>query len=139
MVCVKVSKEEIQRGDMLSQVLARKLSRKRASTLLKVSLRQLDRLALSYREEGLDGRIQGNRGKPSNNVLDPAIRAEIVKHISKSYQDYRPILAKKLAEQQGIIVSKAKLRQIMKERGDSIKKTSPKRKKIIDGFSRFGV
>ena len=118
MVCVKVSKEEIRRGDVLSQVLAKELSRKRASALLKISLRQLDRLALRYRERGLEGLIHGNRGKPSNNTLDPAIRAKIVKHVSKSYQDFGPTLAKEnLAERQRIIVSKEKLRQIMKEEG----------------------
>lgn len=118
MRCVTVSKREIQRSKILQELVEEKLSRGQASTLLKISLRQLDRLKQKYNAEGLEGLCHGNRGKPSNNRLSREKREKIVKCISEHYADFGPTLvSEKLAEQHGVSISKEKVRQIMNEEG----------------------
>lgn len=118
MTWLKMSKREIERVKILDQLSGKKLSRKQAASLLGVSLRQVDRMRLRYRSEGLEGLVHRNRGKVSSNRLSGEKRKEIVRYLKERYEGFGPTLAKeKLEEEKRLKVSKEKLRQIMKEEG----------------------
>ncbi len=71
--------EKLERGE---------LTRKEASFELNVSLRQIDRLRVTYRKIGKKGFIHGNRGKPSEKKIDKEIIDELKDLYLTEYYDY---------------------------------------------------
>ena len=97
---------------------AGRLTQARAGELLGLSERQVRRLVKRYREQGDAGLIHRSRGRPSNRTLPNKLRTQVMKRVRKRYQGFGPTLAaEKLAERDGLLVSRETLRRWMIEEG----------------------
>ena len=78
-----------------------------AANRLRISTRQLRRIAQRYRTEGPTGLISRHCSRPGNNRLDASLEAQVVKILRESYPDFGPTLAaEKLQQRHGITVAK---------------------------------
>jgi transposase len=115
---IRMSEKELKKVEILQLVNLGNLKRKEAAELLKICLRQLDRLRRVLRSSGPKGLAHGNRGRKSNNKLKEEIRSEVLVLVKKHYIGFGPTLAaEKLLKDHGLKISKEKLRQLMKEEG----------------------
>lgn len=113
-----MSEKELQKAKMIHQIELGQITREQAAESLSLSTRQIDRLRVKLRTQGIGSLSHGNRGRPSNNKLKDEIRQQISTLIHKHYHDFGPTLAaEKLLKIHGIEISVEKLRQIMKEDG----------------------
>jgi len=109
-----MSREEISRSEILRMAEEKQITQKAGAKRTGVSERHFRRLLKCYREQGPEGIISGHRGKASNNRMAEGKRDEILDKLRGDYEGFGPTLAReKLAERDGIIVSKETVRQIM--------------------------
>jgi transposase len=110
----------------ISAVSTGRITQKQAAQQLSISARQVRRLLRRYEEEGDAGLIHRSRGRPSNRRIAPEVKERAVELVEKHYCDFGPTLAaEKLAQRDGIIVSKETLRQWMIDKG--IHKPKPRK------------
>ena len=105
----------LERGRLVvvAQVAAGLLSRKRASERLGLCVRQVKRLVRLYRGQGDAGLVSRQRGRASNHRLDVAVRERVSGLLGGAYFDFGPTLAaEKLAEREGIGISRESVRQM---------------------------
>jgi hypothetical protein len=69
---VMMSQREVQRIEVLTEVLSGRRTVASAAIVLAVGVRQVHRLLLKYREDGGGGLIHKGRGKPRTIVILPA-------------------------------------------------------------------
>ena len=94
------------------------MTQREGANRLNISERQFRRLLKRYRERGDAGLVSRQRGKPSNHRMSEEKRQRILDLILTTYQGFGPTLAsEKLAEREGIQVSKESMRQILIEEG----------------------
>jgi len=111
---VTMSKKEIKRSEILRMADEKKITQKTGARRIEVSERHFRRLLARYRKEGPEAIISGHRGKRSNNHMAAEKQAKILKKLRGDYQGFGATLAReKLAERDGIVVSKETVRQIM--------------------------
>lgn len=109
---VVMSEQELQRIEVLAQVLDGSLRTATAASLLGLGPRQVQRLLCKVRNEGAMAVRHGLRGRPSNNRTSDLKRDYILSLVRSDYPDFGPTLAaEKLAERHGIRVSSESLRQ----------------------------
>jgi transposase len=109
-----MSKRELQRVEVLTEVLAGSRTTESAAGVLGVSLRQAQRLLARYRDGGGGALIHKARGKPASNKLGAGVRELALELIHKSYGDFGPTLAAEvLKEQHGVEISRETLRKWM--------------------------
>jgi predicted DNA-binding protein (UPF0251 family) len=95
-----MSKKELDRLEIIGLLQIRKMKQQRASEVLGVSIRQVQRLLKSYRIDGPQSLISKKRGRISNNRLSANTSNNAVEVIKKKYSDFGPTLATdKLREQ----------------------------------------
>ena len=88
-----------QRLLVLTHVLAGELAIADAAAYLRLSVRQVERLADRLRTEGAAGLVHGNRGRQPANRVDEALRASIAELARTTYAGFNPVhLAESLAE-----------------------------------------
>ena len=115
---VTMSGRELQRIEVLSEVLARRRSEISAAAILGLSTRQTRRLLAAYRDGGGGALIHKARGRTSNNRLIPGIREYVIELVRSRYADFGPSLAAEvLFEKDGVKVSRETLRRWMVEDG----------------------
>ena len=115
---VTMSMRELDRLKCIQAVVDGDLSPGNAAQRLLISPRQLRRLAQRYRTEGPTGLISRSCGRPSNNRLDAALEAQVVRILTESYPDFGPTLAaEKLQQRHGITVAKETLRRVQIDAG----------------------
>lgn len=113
-----MSQKEKFRLEVFQDLREGRMDRKRAASLMDLSLRQVDRLKKRYREEGLAALVHGNRGRRSNRAMPDLIRRQVMNIVREHYPDFGPTLAQeKLFERHGIKMSSEKLRQLMMAEG----------------------
>ena len=113
-----MSERELQRIEVLAQVLDGSLRSATAASLLGLSQRQVQRLLGQVRVEGAMAVRHKLRGRPSNNRVSALKRDYILSLIRSDYPDFGPTLAaEKLAERHGIRISSESLRQWMMAAG----------------------
>lgn len=112
---VYMTEKELNRVEVLSKVKDKRLKQRQAAEILRVSLRQLQRLYKKYREGGAAAIVSKKRGKRSNNKIPESTRANISKIITqKQYEGFRPtLMCEKLEERHAIKISHETTRQIM--------------------------
>lgn len=66
---VTMSMKELKRMHVLQQVESKQMTAKQAAETMGVSLRQTRRLLARYREQGAEGLVHGNRGRPAHNRI----------------------------------------------------------------------
>ena len=111
---VSMSTKEIKRSEIMRMADEKRITQKRGASRLGITERHFRRLLARYRTRGPEGIISGHRGKPSNNRMPEGKKGEIIKKLREDYSDFGPTFAReKLAEREGITVSKETVRQIM--------------------------
>jgi len=111
---VTLSNQELDRAAVVEAVIDRRLTQKEAAGQLGVSVRQVKRLVRCVREGGVAALVSRRRGRPSNNRLAEALRAQALDLVRECYGDFGPTLAhEKLTEVHGLRLSVESLRQLM--------------------------
>ncbi|KZL18103.1 hypothetical protein PsAD37_03106 [Pseudovibrio sp. Ad37] len=115
---VVMSERELNRVEVIAQVVRGELSNAGAGNLLDLSVRQISRLVKRYRDEGASGLRHRARGKRPNNQISDAKREYAQVVISEYYSDFGPTLAaEKLEEHHSLKVSRETVRKWMIEAG----------------------
>lgn len=115
---VLMSEREVHRVEVLSGVVAGGMSISEAASVLCLSDRQVQRLIKTFREDGAVALRHKARGRPSNNRSREGLRELTLAIVRERYADFGPTLAaEKLAERDGVKVSRETLRKWMVEDG----------------------
>ena len=85
---VKLRMNEELKYKTIKEVVDHKLSKERASLILDISIRQVNRLVIIYEEKGKSGFVHGNRSKKPANTLDKSISDDIILLYKTKYQDW---------------------------------------------------
>lgn len=111
-----MSHRELDRVELIRAVVRRDLTQRQAAGQLQVTTRQVKRLVRRYRAAGAAGLVSRRRGRPSNNRIDDAVKAQVVDLVKEHYPDFGPTFAhEKLVEQHGFRHCVETLRQWMIE------------------------
>ena len=115
---VTMSERDLQRIEVLTEVLAGRRTVASAAVVLDLGVRQVGRLLLRYRDDGGGGLVHKGRGKPSNHRANEGVREYALELVRTQYRDFGPTLAiEALYERHGIKVGRETLRTWMLEAG----------------------
>ncbi|WP_321918067.1 MULTISPECIES: ISNCY family transposase [unclassified Paraburkholderia] len=115
---VTLTMRELDRLKVIQAVAETGLKPGRAAERLGLSVRQVERLVIRYREHGPAGVASGRRGRPGNRKLDEGLALRALALIRERYADFGPTLAcEKLAECHGIRLAKETVRKLMADAG----------------------
>lgn len=115
---IAMSERDLQRIEILSKVAAGRMTTVSAAHVLAVSERQVRRLLERMRTGGAASIRHKAIGRPSNNRISDGVRDYAVTLIRERYADFGPTLAaEKLAERDGLRVSRETVRGWMSEAG----------------------
>jgi transposase len=111
---VTMSERDLQRIEVLTDVLAGRRTIAAAATVLAVSERQMYRLLARYEDGGGSAPIHKARGRTSNRSLNAGIRRYAVELVRTRYADVGPTLATEiLLEKHDLRVGRETLRRWM--------------------------
>ncbi len=120
-----MSQRQLQRLVVMGLVEAGKITLKEGAEKIGMSYRQTKRIGKRVREKGVKGLIHGNTGNPSNHRMKEGIKAKILQLSRKVYGEFNDQhFAEKLAEEEGIEVSRETVRKMRRAAG-----IGPKRKR----------
>jgi len=109
-----MSGNELQRIEVLAEVLSKRRTEASAAAILGISTRQTRRLIVAYRAGGGASVIHKGRGRASNNRLLEGIREYAVEVVRSNYADFGPSLAAEmLFSKHDLKVSRETLRNRM--------------------------
>lgn len=109
-----MSNKEVRRLEVIQRLLDRELTQRKASAILEISVRQIQRLIKAYNHYGVLGLTSKKRGKPSNHRLPGTIKEYAVSLIRSYYADFGPTLAaEKLLEKHDLKLSVETVRMLM--------------------------
>ncbi|APO77569.1 MULTISPECIES: ISNCY family transposase [Rhizobium] len=115
---VAMSERDLQRIEVLSKVIAGRMTMVSAAHVLDLSERQVRRLLDRIRTTGAASIRHTAIGRPSNNRISDGVRDYAVTLVRERYADFGPTLAaEKLAERDGLRVSRETLRGWMTQAG----------------------
>lgn len=115
---ITMSGHELQRIEVLSEVLAKRRTEISAAAILGLSTRQTRRLLKLYRDGGGAALIHKARGRVSNNSMVPGVRGYVIELVRSNYSDFGPSFATELLlTKDGVKVSRETLRKWMVEDG----------------------
>ena len=110
---LSMNTKERDRSHLIRQTQEHRLSQGEASERLGIGLRQFKRLVRQWKPDGDAGLVSRQRGRPSNNRRCEEQRETLLSLLRGKYAGFGPTLAvEKLAEHEGIAVSKETIRQI---------------------------
>lgn len=113
-----MSKKEIRYGEVIPQIIGKKLSQSEAALLLGLSTRQVKRLCKKYRQKGLSGLVHKNRGRASNNKISHDLSEKILGLIDSKYPDFSyQLIHEMLIEKHQIYVSVEWIRTRLIQKG----------------------
>ena len=113
-----MSAKEFDRLEIISRVIERRLTQRKAAERLDLSVRQVERLCRAFRTDGATGLVSRKRGRPSNRKLAAVLRDRAMDLVRGRYADFGPTLAcEKLTEQHGFDLSRETLRRWMIDAG----------------------
>jgi len=111
-------RREVQRMQVLDQVLRGALSLKTATGIMKVCYRQAKRLLARYRREGAKGLAHRRRGQPARNALGPEVRERVLALHQDSYAQFNDThFVEMLAEREGLRIGRETVRRWLREAG----------------------
>ncbi|WP_105405485.1 ISNCY family transposase [Neorhizobium sp. T7_12] len=115
---IAMSERDLQRIEILSKVVAERMTVVSAAHVLDLSERQVRRLLERIRIGGAASIRHKAIGRPSNNRISDGVRDYAMTLVRERYADFGPTLAaEKLAERDGLRVSRETVRQWMTEAG----------------------
>jgi transposase len=133
METITMTSREQQRAQVLTRLLVGDVSAVEAALLLGLSERQVSRLRAGYERDGPAALVHGNRGRPSSRRLDPDLATRILVLARTTYEGANDChLAELLAEHEGIEISRASLRRLLRAAGQA----SPRRRRAPRHRSR---
>ena len=110
---LSMSLKERERSQIIRDSVEGRLSQQEASERLGIGIRQVKRVVQRWKQDGDAGLVSRQRGRASNNRLDLSQQDAILSHLRGKYAGFGPTLAaEKLAEVEGIAVSKETIRQL---------------------------
>lgn len=108
---VTMSTHEIDRLEVIHEVLAHRLLQRQAAEQLDLSRRQVIRVCQRVKADGARGIVHGLRGQPSNNQLKPGVLTQALALVKAKYPDFGPTFAnEKLLTLHGVVLSTSVLR-----------------------------
>lgn len=111
---IAMSERDLQRIEVLSKVIAGRMTMVSASHVLDLSVRQVRRLLERMRTDGAASIRHRAIGRPSNNRIGDGVRDYAVTLVRERYADFGPTLAaEKLSERDGLRVSRETVRRWM--------------------------
>jgi hypothetical protein len=115
---VTLNMRELDRLKVIQAVVDRMLKPGLAAERLHLTVRQVERLVLRYKQAGAAGVGSAARGRPGNRKLDEATAYRALILIRDRYADFGPTLAcEKLRECHGLTLSKETVRHLMTAAG----------------------
>lgn len=113
-----MSEWEWKRFEAVGRVAAEELTNREAARLLGISERQLRRVRRRVAELGPRGVQHGNRGRSPHHRLEPGRRELIVQLRQGKYAGFNDQhFTEKLAQQEGLVVSRATVRRLLRAAG----------------------
>ena len=115
---ITMSERELQRVEVLGDVLSGRRGVGSAASVLGLSERQVWRLLARYKAGGGGALVHRGRGRPSNRRLGDEVRERALELVRSRYGDFGPTLAAEmLRDRHGLTVSRETLRQWMAAAG----------------------
>jgi len=112
MTVIAMSGKELDRMQVLQDLCAKRITASEAAGLMRLTRRQVFRLARRYREDGPVALVSRRRARPSNRNHPACVRAEALALIKAHYTDFGPTLAAEtLAERHNLRLGVETLRQ----------------------------
>jgi len=111
---VQMSKQDLKRIEVLTEVLAGRRTAGSAAAVLDLSVRQAQRLLARYQDGGGAALIHRSRGRPAANRLGAGVQEYVLELVRQHFRDFGPTLAAEaLLERHGVEVSRETLRKWM--------------------------
>ena len=85
---VELRMNEQEKYDVIKDLVDHKRNKNRASEKLGLSIRQINRLIIRYKEKGKSGFVHGNRTRKPITTLDNSISENIILLYRNKYQDW---------------------------------------------------
>jgi transposase len=115
---ITLSRRELQRIQVLEQVVRGALSLKAATAIIKVCYRQAKRLLARYRREGPKGLAHQCRGRAAPNALGPEIRERVLTLHREVYAQFNDThFVEMLEEREGLRIGRETVRRWLREAG----------------------
>ena len=115
---IAMSERDLQRIEILSKVMAERMTLVTAAHILDLSTRQVRRLLQRMHTDGAASIRHKAIGRPSNNRICDGVRDYAVTLVRERYADFGPTLAaEKLGERDGLRLSRETLRSWMVDAG----------------------
>lgn len=140
---LRVSGMEMRRYRVIQEVIDRRLTQAEAALQLELSERQIRRITRQVEKRGIEGSIHGLVGKPSNRRMDSATELQVLGLWNTKYRAARlnfSHFTEKLNEVEKIVVSKEKVRSLLRSHGvaDQAPKKGRKHRKQRPRRERLG-
>ncbi|HHK8151035.1 TPA: helix-turn-helix domain-containing protein [Serratia marcescens] len=111
---VTMSQKELNRISVLQQACDKHLTQAAAAKLLKLSVRQLQRILARYLADGAAGITSRKRGNLANNRTPDDLKLRVLTLLREKYGDFGPAFAtEKLRERHQISISVETVRHCM--------------------------
>ncbi|MDR2368931.1 MAG: hypothetical protein LBF58_12650 [Deltaproteobacteria bacterium] len=101
-----------EKVDVIDKVVNKNMPRANAAMMLDVTVRQIHRMSVAYRERGPDGLRHKLAGRPSNNSFPESVKTEAIAIIRDNYPSVGPTVGAEILEKvTGVRVSPETLRK----------------------------
>src|SRR5215831_19097962 len=108
-----MSRKEVPRAGLVKAALAGTITNPEGARALHLSVRQFQRLKVRWRRDGLRGLLHRGRGQPSRRRYPSAVRAEIERLMTTTYEGFNDVhLTEKLQQGHALAVSRAPVRRL---------------------------
>lgn len=115
---ITLTMKEQKRVEVIERVFRGELTMAEAALVLGVTERHSYRIKARIRKEGIRGVIHGNRGRSCQRKLSLQTERRIVKLAKGKYRGFNDHhLTEELVEEEGIEISREKVRQILRAQG----------------------
>jgi len=115
---ITLSRREVQRMQVLEQVVKGTLTLRAAATMMKVSYRQAKRILARYRREGPRGLAHQRRGRSAPNALGPEVRQRVLALHRDTYAQFNDThFVEMLAEREDLRIGRETVRRWLREAG----------------------
>jgi transposase len=130
---VTLNRKEQNRVIVLNQIETKRLTVDKAAVLLELTPRHVWRLLAGYRRDGPSAIAHGNRGNKPVNIIEEGLRQQVVELARYKYYGFnQQHFTEKLADKEGINLSRSTVRRILLTRGIR----SPQKRRVPKHRSR---
>ena len=113
-----MSRKDAPRPGLIRAALSGKVTNQEGAQVLRLSVRQFQRLKARFRRRGLEGLIHGNRGRRSPRRLPRGVRRRLARLLRTTYAGFNDChLTEKLVEVEGIAIGRETVRQLRRSLG----------------------